>query len=256
MQTKFTWPPKEFKDYVESQIQEYIKQQIKGITPSSDSPQNALRRLIQPNVVDSLKNRMPKLIEAHGEPKVLNYLKKVCDCYDEIGYLTPIKIEEYWEWLRKITKLSMELHWVLREGPSETLLRVDWINHLDATLLAVLEGYGDDIAIEEFKHEGTPLMRVTKTTPLHFFFEAVARLAALETKNAPVFSWQESFHIDGPKHIGDSGKKGIEAITARALKRLTIDSFDAPHSEIVADLLNRHFNTTRFDSDALNHIRL
>ena len=237
------WPP--------DQIKEFFNQLLVKRFQLNEADKQALERCISPNNAN-LKEAYYSLIEKHDTQLINLYFEAVLGFYSDIEMLQPIREKEYKDWLRKLSRKSVDLAALVSQSPSADLNNPEWLCNLDSVLQSVLEGYGDDIAKEQFMAIDSHLKRLLKGIPVTMLLDAFAKLADEAQSLPSVHYWEKEYGIKVPRKHGNDGILAREQIAVKGIKRLTLKFFDEPRHELVTTLVNTLLGKERFTVDSIS----
>ena len=168
------WPPEPLKKYINNKFER--DRQL------GQAYKSALERLLDPTDV-GLTSAYHRLCDKYDEQLISKYLEDVCDAFLDIEMYHPMREIDYKDWLRKISRTSVKLADTVHQVPSSDLTIPDGLSNVHSLLASLLEGWGDDITIEEYSSAGKTLRRSLQRIPISMLLRQLAVLADEEACN-------------------------------------------------------------------------
>jgi hypothetical protein len=175
------------------------------------------------------------------------------DCFTDCWLPQYVRKNDYDEWLKDLDNGLLDLN--------KRLVRVPATDHeedfpflkLDSLMDEILEHYGNEIALEQFK-SNPQLRKALNATGVVSLLEAMRKRIALSVSQPRIPLWKSELGYETPREI----KGARERLFIRRLKTLMADTFtdmqdrDLRHS--VARVANTLFDTDRFSAGNVSKI--
>ena len=242
---------KQTQNWLPGTLQGYIGKKLKQKPPAGQAYKVALKRLIDPADI-ALTDAYKKLQGKHDPAFISKFLEDVCDAFLDIELYHPMREIDYKDWLRKISKMSVELAHAIDKVPSSDLTVPDELRNVHSLLASLLEGYGDDLTIEEYSRAGKTLRRSLKQIPISMLLRQLAVLAEKEVCRPPHHYWEKELGIKVSKKQGSDGAIGREQILIKLIKKITLAHFKKPYYELVATLVNALTGSAKHSGDSIS----
>ena len=241
------WPPKALKDYVE--------QYLNLDHQADDATKKTLNRICNPRNFE-LKLTYEKLLKKHDTSVVSKYFIQVCSIYLGNRLHQPINTKTYKDWLLKISKEAEKLASTIYNTPTSDLTRPDWLCNADAFLSPMIDSYGGDEGEFSKSSNYQFIRRSLRMIDIPMLLLELAKLARDESQNKPKPSWESELGISAPLYQGPDNALASKQMIVKAIKKITLNTFQAPLNVIVASLLNGLTGEDTYTSESINDIKI